>query len=102
MARGYWVHNLEHGAIVFLYRPDITAATLTALTQAFLSLPADPECGQPRALLTPDPLIPRPISVVAADWLLESDAVDTQAIRDFVLAHRNHAPEDICSGGTRP
>ena len=24
-ARGYWVHNLEHGAIVMLYRPDAGA-----------------------------------------------------------------------------
>ena len=24
------------------------------------------------------------------------------AIRDFTLAHRNHAPEDVCTSGTRP
>lgn len=103
MARGYWVHNLEHGAIVMLYRPDTPASAVAALTDAFHSLPIDPECGHLRALLTPDPLLPRPaIFVVAADWVLSADAVDTAALRDFVLAHRNHAPEDVCQGGTRP
>src|SRR5215208_4047320 len=26
VARPYWVHNLEHGAIVFVHRPDAAAA----------------------------------------------------------------------------
>src|SRR5262245_21540219 len=26
MARGYWVHNLEHGGIVMIYRPDAGSA----------------------------------------------------------------------------
>jgi plasmid stabilization system protein ParE len=102
LGRGYYVHNLEHGAIVFLYRPDAPAATISALRDVFRSLPADPECGHPRALMTPDPLIPRPISVVAADWLLEAESVDAAAIRTFASVHRSHAPEDICASGTRP
>jgi len=103
LARPYWVHNLEHGAIVFVYRPDASATTVTALRAAFRGLPNDPECGHPRALMTPDPLLARPVAVIAADWTLESDgAVDAQAIRDFTSAHRNHSPEDICAGGARP
>src|SRR5438552_8176345 len=102
LARGYWVHNLEHGAIVFLYRPDTPAATVTALRDAFRALPNDPECNAPRALMLQDPLMPRAVAVVAADWLLDGETVDAQAIRNFALQHRNHAPEDICEGGTRP
>lgn len=102
ISRGYWVHNLEHGAIVFLYRPDAPASVLTALIDAFRSLPADPKCGHPRALLTSDPAMPRRIAVVAADFLLTSDSVDVGAIREFVLAHRDRAPESICDGGSRP
>jgi hypothetical protein len=102
VARGYWVHNLEHGAVVFLYRPDAPAATVGALRDAFRSVPADPQCGHGRALMTPDSALPRAIAVVAADWVLESDVVEPSVIRDFVLARRNRAPENVCDHGTRP
>jgi hypothetical protein len=102
LARGYWVHNVEHGAVVFLYRPDTAPATVGALRDAFRAVPADPQCGHGRALMTPDPLIPRPIAVVAADWVLESDVVERSAILDFVTAHRNRAPENVCEPGPRP
>ena len=102
IARGYWVHNLEHGAVVFLYRPDAPAATVTALRDVFRALPSDPQCNHPRALMLVDPLMPRAVAVVAADWLLDGDTVDAQRIRDFVAQHRNHAPENICEGGDRP
>ena len=102
IARGYWVHNLEHGAVVFLYRPDAPAATVTALRDVFRGLPNDPQCGHPRALMLQDPLMPHAEAVVAADWLLDGETVDAPAIRDFVAQHRNHAPENICEGGDRP
>jgi plasmid stabilization system protein ParE len=101
-ARGYWVHNLEHGAVVFLYRIDAPAAAVSALRDVFRTLADDPACGHPRALMTPDPAMPRPVAVVAADWILEGDTVDAQAIRDFVAQHRNRAPENICQDGARP
>ena len=101
-ARPYWVHNLEHGAIVLLYRPDAPAATVASLTNTFTSLPNDSECGHPRALLTPDPLLSRQVTAVAANFVLEGDCVSPDAIRSFALTHRNHAPEDICDSGTRP
>jgi plasmid stabilization system protein ParE len=101
-ARGYWVHNLEHGAVVFLYRPDAPAATVSALRDVFRTLADDPQCGHPRALMNPDPAMPRAVAVVAADWILEGDTVDGQAIRDFVAQHRNHAPENICEDGAQP
>ena len=102
MARGYWVHNLEHGGIVLLHRRDAPASVVTDLTNAYRSLPADPKCGDARALLTPDAEMPRPVAVVAANWRLDADGVDPEAIRAFVLAHRDQAPESICGGGTRP
>lgn len=102
LARGYWVHNLEHGAVVFLYRPDTASATVDALRGVYRSLPPDPECGIPRALFTPDPLMTRPIAVVAWDFVLDSDIVEPSAILDFVQSHRGNGREDICEGGTRP
>jgi hypothetical protein len=102
LARGYWVHNLEHGAVVFLYRPDTSSGTVTAFRNVYQSLPPDAECGIPRAILTPDPLMTRPIAVVAWDWVLDSDVVEPPAILDFVQSHRGNGREDVCEGGTRP
>jgi uncharacterized protein DUF3105 len=102
LARPYWVHNLEHGAIVLVYRPDAPSAVVSALTDTFRALPNDPECGHPRALLTPDPLLARPVAAIAANFVLEGECASPDQIRAFALAHRNHAPEDICDSGTRP
>lgn len=102
LVRPYWVHNLEHGAIVLVYRPDAPSALVSALTDTFRALPNDPECGHPRSLLTPDPQLARPVSAIAANFVLEGDCVSPDQIRTFALAHRNHSPEDICDSGTRP
>jgi hypothetical protein len=101
-ARPYWVHNLEHGAIVLLHRPDAPASGVTALNETLRALPNDPACGHPRALLTPDPALPTPFAAVAANFVLQGECVNPQAIAQFTSAHRNRAPEDICASGTRP
>jgi hypothetical protein len=102
VARPYWVHNLEHGAIVLLYHPGAPAETIAALRDAYRALPLDPSCGHTRALLTPDPLLDRPFAVVAANHVLVCAAVNTPAIIDFTLVRRNMAVEDACADGTRP
>jgi hypothetical protein len=102
VARPYWVHNLEHGAIVLLYRPDAGSGTIAALRDAYQALPPDPACGHKRALMTADPLLPRPVATVAADWMLLADAVDHAAILQFASARRGRAPENVCQDGTRP
>ena len=95
-ARPYYVHNLEHGAIVFVHRPDASPALISTLTDTYRALPNDSQCGHSRALLT------RPVTVIAANFVLEGDCVSPDAIRRFALAHRNQAPENICDSGTRP
>jgi hypothetical protein len=102
LARPYWVHNLEHGAIVLLHRPDAAPSLVQALQDAYRSLPADPACGHTRSLLTPDPLLDRAVAVVAADAVLRGDCVDAAAIRQFTTARRGRAPEDVCTPGSRP
>src|SRR6185503_1451569 len=92
IARPYWVHNLEHGAIVLLHRPDAPAAAVSTLNEVLRSLPLDSECGHARALLLPDPLLDRPFAAVAANFALTGDCVSPSAIRSFTTAHRNRAP----------
>ena len=102
VARPYWVHNLEHGAIVFLYRPDAPAAVVSALREAYQSLPNDPACGHRRALLTPDPSLPRTTAVVAADFVVAADCVNVALILDFATRRRGLGPEQVCQDGSRP
>ena len=99
--RGYWVHNLEHGAVVLLYRPDAPAAAVQELRQAFAALPNDPACGHRRALLTPDPLLPQPfVAAVAAHRVLMADRLDPAWVRSFVETFRGHGPEAVCADGS--
>jgi len=100
--RGYWVHNIEHGAIVLLYRPDADPTLIAALNAAYAAIPDDPMCGHPRALLTPDPDLDDVIAVSANGFVLEADCVDEPTILAFVTAHRNMAPENVCASGTYP
>jgi hypothetical protein len=102
VARGYWVHNLEHGGIVFLYRPSAPAAVVDALRAAYRALPNDPACGHKRALLTADPDLPTDVAVVAADVMLQAGCTDAAAIRAFVDARIGRGPEQVCTNGTRP
>ena len=102
VARGYWVHNLEHGGIVFLYRPSAPAGAVTVLRDAYRALPNDPACGHKRALMTADPELPTDTAVVAADFMLEAGCLDAGAIRRFVDARIGRGPEQVCTNGTKP
>jgi hypothetical protein len=99
--RGFWVHNLEHGAIVLLHQPEAPAALVSRLTAAWNALPDDPACLHKRALVVPDPELTTPIAVVAADFVMAGDCVDQAAVLAFAAAHRNMAPEDVCADGNR-
>jgi hypothetical protein len=102
LARGHYVHNIEHGGVVFLYHPDAPPASVQALRQVFQSLPNDPACSHPRAVMTADPLLAQPTTyVVAANVMLQAGCLDPAAIRSFVEQHRNKAPEQSCAQGIR-
>ncbi|MCW5893395.1 MAG: DUF3105 domain-containing protein [bacterium] len=100
--RGYWVHNLEHGGVVVLHRPDVGAASVGALHAAFDAVPLDPACTHRRTLLTPDPLMTPAVAVVSWGWQMLCDGVDQQAIVAFAGAHRGNGREDLCAQGGYP
>jgi hypothetical protein len=106
--REYYVHNLEHGGIVFLYQPTAPANVIADLTAAYNGLSNDPECDPPskHAVMLPDPAIDTPIAVVAAYWTLRYQTVIASEVTAFVAAHRGlagNAPENtLCVGGIDP
>ncbi len=103
LPRGYWVHNLEHGGIVLLYRPDVPAAQRDALEAFAMGLPPDPMCApegvRRRIIVTPDPMLPSPFAAVAWSHAYRADCVDTATLERFVLTLTAQSPENICSHG---
>ncbi len=104
--RGYYVHDLEHGAIVLLYNcgdagcPD-TVAALQAVSDA---IPTDPLCTNEgvrvRTVITPDPLLDVPVAAAAWGWTYTAACVDLPTLEDFALQHYGHGPEALCNPGT--
>ena len=106
---GYLVHNLEHGAIVLLYKCDDPAGCpdiVAQLEQVVASLPDDPLCASQtggavrvRAVISPDPLLDVPIAAAAWGWTYKAACVDLPTLEDFAHAHYGQGPEQICSNG---
>jgi hypothetical protein len=128
LPRGYWVHNLEHGAVVFLYRPDAPQSLKDALRRVFAAIPLMPPTEWPaccagttgtpcdnhkRVLLTPDPMLDTPWAVtvsgpeefycVGYGYYIKGDCIASeQALVDFALQHRSMGAEPYCDEGFVP
>ena len=89
-----WVHNLEHGGVVFLYNcpPSGCGSDADALAQitAFVS-------AHPLALMTPYTGMTQRFAVVSWGHRLVSSCVDADAATRFYEAHVNWGPESISS-----
>lgn len=104
--RENYVHNLEHGAIVFVYKcdepsgcPDVVAS----LEAVVASLPSDPLCQAPervRAVVTPDPLLDVPVAAAAWGKVYKASCVDAASLRQFAVDNYDKAPEHTCSPGS--
>ncbi len=105
--RGNWVHNLEHGGVVVLYRCDgDCTATRNALVAFVQSIEPEAACigtGVPRRIvLTQDPLLDVPVAAASWGWTYRANCVDTDSLGAFVRRRTGHAPEDFCTEGTYP
>lgn len=105
--RRYYVHNLEHGGVVFLYKCDDPdgggcAALESGVKAARDQMATDPMCDpavRVRAVITPDPLIDTPIAVSAWGYTYKAACVDLPTLSAFVNAHYAQGPENLCNDG---
>ena len=111
LARGNWVHNLEHGGVAFLYRCTTApcAATRDALLTVMNGLPPDPACvpddaapTRVRVVITNDNVITTPVAASAWGAVYEASCVDAASLRLFYTMFAGHAPEDLCADGSVP
>ena len=92
---GNWIHDLEHGGIVVLYRPDLCDQTCQGqLQDIYNSAPTSQLFpGTRKMLVTPYQDMDHAIASVAWGWIDELDAVDKERILAFYRAHVDRGPE---------
>jgi hypothetical protein len=96
--RGFWVHDLEHGGVVFSYNCPNGCEAEVAQVQALIdALPADPLCpaaAPRRVVLTPDPLLDVRWGVSAWGFSLRSDP-RTCAMQESISPARRLASDAL-------
>jgi hypothetical protein len=110
-----WVHNLEHGAIVLLYKcpgPSCDAAGQAALADLLTRWPDSPICHIPRGVVTP--VIARfddmawPYAALVWDVVLPMDTLDETAVFDFYASRgerfnqEKQCPDPTATPGPTP
>ncbi len=102
-----WVHNLEHGGLVVLYRgADVDVSALQAL---YAAMPLSPVCGFPPGGQAPSPVIARfdqmawPFAALVWDRVLPLETLDQAAILDLYKRYGEvNNPEKLCQPSASP
>ena len=89
-----WVHNLEHGGVVFLYDcPDDSCVEEVAALVAYVE-----SLASGTALLSPYAPADLPFTVLSWEHRLELGCFELPSLQAFYTAHVGRAPEDVTSG----
>jgi uncharacterized protein DUF3105 len=102
--RGYLVHDMEHGAIVLLYKCEGAACApiQDALRKVRDAVPTDPSCDpktRARVVIAPDPQLDVPVAAAAWGWTYKAQCADIPTLEAFAREHYGQGPEDICAPG---
>ena len=92
---GYFVHSMEHGAVVLYYRPDISNQVKQQLKDLFNKLPPDKD-GQVKLVVVPYTNgMTTPLAIAAWDRLLLMKDYNFEEIRAFYQNWVNKGPESV-------
>jgi hypothetical protein len=100
--RGFWLHSMEHGAVVIAYSCTDCDDEVQAAKTLIDELPADPICSSPvdrRVILTPDPKLDTRWAASAWGFTLTSECFEAEIFRTFAISHNAAGPEDFCDNG---
>jgi hypothetical protein len=104
--RRNWMHNVEHGWLVLLHRPDAPADVVDALHAIYVEAFEDAACPMGpvrRIIVTPDPLLDTPVAAVTAYRALSADRLDRPVLERMFSLCREAAPERrVCADGRVP
>jgi hypothetical protein len=91
---GFWVHSLEHGYIVLVYKPPVSETLLKDFDRMVTDFPKS-KFGNVKLVIVPYSEMLHPFAALAWGWRLEMDAFDRATILKFYRAHVDRGPEDI-------
>jgi uncharacterized protein DUF3105 len=103
---GYYVHSLEHGAIVFLVnckKPGDCGEDFARLQRIADAAPEDSLCDtatRHRIVIAEDTVMESRFAALAWGWSIQSDCIDSAAFAAFIQAHYAQGTENICYSGT--
>jgi len=102
-----WVHNLEHGGLVILYRG--AEADQNALRALYAAVPTSPVCGFPPGGQSPGPVVARfdqmawPYAALVWDRVLPMETLDQAAVLDFYARYGERTnPQKFCQPSPSP
>jgi hypothetical protein len=105
--REMYVHNLEHGAVVFAYRcpsscPDVEKALGDLFDKVGDTLCLVPGGPVARVVLTPDPDLDTPIALAAWGATYTATCIDPPSMKAFLVKAYGHGTEATCANGIDP
>jgi hypothetical protein len=94
---GNWVHSLEHGYIVVVYRcSGAECADLNSQAKTIMAtLPKDPKYNEVKFIATPFQTMAPKVAVLAWAKEQDMDSLDQGLIAAFYKAYLNHGREDL-------
>ncbi len=96
LPEGRWVHNLEHGGVVILYKcPSGCPDLVKQLEGFYASAPRSQKWNEVKLVVTPYDKMQHQIAIVAWDWIDEMDSFDSARLLKFYKAHVDQGPEDV-------
>lgn len=94
LAPGFWVHSLEHGYIVVVYKPPVSPEAMTQFESMVKEFPKS-KYGNVKLVIAPYDIMIRPFAVLAWDWRMWMNTFDRAKVLEFYRAHVDHGREDL-------
>lgn len=94
LPEGFWVHSLEHGYIVLVYKPPVTGAMQLEFKEMVKDFPKS-KFGNVKLVVAPYEDMPHPFAVLSWDWRLFLDTFDRAKILEFYGQHVDQGREDL-------
>ena len=91
---GFWVHNLEHGGVVLLYKCPSSCAELKSQLKGLTSSLRRSKYGYVKLVVAPDNNIQGQVVALAWDRREVLESFDANTLQRFYEAYVDHGPED--------